>query len=435
MRHLVSAALLVGLAALVLLPGSCSSASDSSPVAGGAGAAGSGSSAGSGGSSGSGAAGASGAAGETFAGWEPIEGWTGQLPLLDNPLPDLDCGPGCRLALQAPVSNRSYFDQGADAQGVYDTDNRSLFFASYDSSSTRVLSPPLSATVGYNLPFRWGRYLAFVSYKLPDGRVHVWDTQLGLQRTFAHVTQLKGTNVGPIVRVAVNDRFVFWIQDGVGIFRADLQTGETRRLTPAVPLCRRFCGLANGLICATSQVFFVDQETGDSHLLDASNHLQLEGACSNDLTQVAWIDYRDPPGPSGNLDALRGGEVYVHDLATSKTRRVTFDSPSTPRLKRTPFVDGDWVVWTEMPADKPQAPETTTEFYGGADRLVRLNMTTGQKCRLEGWGGADVTLRNHHLQRQWVDRSGKDPTQRRYLVDLDLDHPDLPWACDPLPTP
>ena len=30
---------------------------------------------------------------------------------------------------------------------------------------------------------------------------------------------------------------------------------------------------------------------------------------------------------------------------------------------------------------------------------------------------------------------GKDPTQQRYLVDLDLDHPELPWACDPVPTP
>ncbi|RYZ16173.1 MAG: hypothetical protein EOO70_05135 [Myxococcaceae bacterium] len=322
-------------------------------------------------------------------------------------------------------------DQRADTEGVYDFDDTSVYLASYSSNLPQVVRPPSSEWTSVIFPYRWGRYLAAVSYRYPDGAVTVWDQQQGLLRTFLRYHQEKGTGDGGVYRVAVNDQYVFWLRDRAGLFRADLVTGETRQLSTVAPICDRLSALPSGLLCSTGQVIVIDQETGQTRALDPTSALQMDGAASNDRSQVVWIDYRDPPGPTGTADALRGGEVYLHTLGTGETRRLTFDSPKTPRLKMQPYVDGDWVVWSEMPEDLPPTTEWASAFYGSANRLVRLSLTSGQKCRLAGWGGGRVTLHQHHLHIQLASGpSSPVPDQQRYLVDLDLDHPDLPWKCE-----
>lgn len=47
---------------------------------------------------------------------------------------------------------------------------------------------------------------------------------------------------------------------------------------------------------------------------------------------------RDPPGRQSNYDYRNGGEVYIRDLESKQTTRVTFDSPKRPRGKWAPPV-------------------------------------------------------------------------------------------------
>lgn len=415
----------LSLLALLVVPGSCASQEETSGVSGQSGA---------GGDSGQGVSGESGAGGEELGGWVPMEGWTGQLPVVDAGQATADCGPGCRLVFPVQVKQRNLYEHGYDDQGVFDKvfwqgTSQNLFFCDYNSSELRVASPPSGTQAGFSIPSRWSKLLALNLYKYPEGRIQVLDLNLGLQRTFFHYVQDKDTEKMDfgVVHTLVNNKYVFWIHASNGLYRADLQTGETTHLLRAPLVCDRLCALSSGVICSVhpTQVLFIDQETGEPSALNATNYLQTGGACSPDRSQVAWIDYRDYPGTLSTGDAFRGGEVYLHDLATHKTRRVTFDSPSAPRQKIYPSVHGERVIWSEMPEENLN-PTWASALYGGANVLVYLNLTTGKKCRLPGRGGSRSSLHGHHLYTYWVDTT----VNELYLTEVDLEHPDLPWVCE-----
>lgn len=411
----------VALGAAILLAavaGSCSSSDHALPAgAGGGGQSGTGPSAGQ--------------AGSPPSEWIPLEQWGGQVVETPASTQGLDCGPGCRTLLPHASKFLSGYAHGSDVSGVYDFLTHSLAFHGYQTSKVLELHPPEKTQDSLIMPSRWDNLVSFNQYSYPQGKLLVWDTSRNQVRTFFQYTQ--NTNAeqmdGGVYRTIVNDTYLFWLRDQRGIFRAHLTTGETKQLSSFAPICDRLSAVSTGLLCSTGQVVLIDQDSGAFLPLDPTPSLQMDGAASNDRSQVVWIDYRDPPGPTSSTDALRGGEVYLHTFATHETRRLTFDSPSAPRLKRQPFVDGDWVVWTEMPEDKPATVEWASAFYGAADRLVRLEISTGKKCRLAHQGGR-VTLHNHHLFAHWIDPAQPDPLKSYHLVEVDLDHPDLPWKCE-----
>jgi hypothetical protein len=317
--------------------------------------------------------------------------------------------------------------QGVVDKVIWQGNNRSLFFYDYGSSELHVATPPSGTPAGFIMPSRWGHLLSLNLYKVPEGRIQVFDLNLGLQRTFFHYIQDKEKMDFGVIHTLVNEKYVFWIHGNYGLYRADLKTGETTHLLSLPLYCDRLCALSNGVICSVqnAKVLFIDQETGEPSLLNATKYIQTDGSCSPDRSQVVWIDYRDYPGTLSTGDAFRGGEVYLHDLTTNKTARLTFDSPSAPRQKIYPAVHGERVIWVEMPEDDLN-PTWASELYGSANVLVHLDLKTGKKCRLPGRGSARSSLYDHYLYGYQVnvEQNGV------FLTELDLDHPDLPWICE-----
>jgi hypothetical protein len=407
MRALAVAVGLAGLLPLLSVAG-CPSQDDPPAGAGGSGASTGGS---------AGASGSSGAAGNT---WDPVwhetkpKDWTSYPP--DN-LPD--CGDGCRIAMNLPLRNPAVYGHSYSEKWLSSDTPKGVGFAAMTAGATRAI-PSEPGTAQRSSVY--GDYISYIrSFGIGDGQVEVASLVTGETKiAFRYTPAEAGDNNA--WRTVMGPRHVFWLFPG-GLWARNLETGDVKNLGGA---CWSYCPTATRVLCDDGVILTIDPDTGASKFLDYGGEWQTHGTCSPGRTQYAWVDYRDPPGP-GSTDFNRsGGEVYVHDLKTGKTKRVTFDSPSSPRGKVYPAIDGDWVVWNE-PGDSEDANPQTNAALLGAGALVKFDMKTGQRCRLTSrpmrlWF---KSLHGTHVYGTWFDL----PSSEVWLADLDLEHPSLTWDC------
>ncbi|MCC6648818.1 MAG: hypothetical protein IT374_25040, partial [Polyangiaceae bacterium] len=211
------------------------------------------------------------------------------------------------------------------------------------------------------------------------------------------------------------------------IYRVTLADGGVKEI--AKGLCWSAQLIGREYLCADESVNrfrSVDIETGVATLLAPGPGRQAAGSCSLDGTRCVWVDYRDPPGLTGA--GWFGGEIYLLDRPTHTLRRLTFDSPGTPRIKYNSAVEGDLVTWWEgsqimtMPVDYPN----------GMDRIVLFDLSKGTRCWFS-WGPNGLNMVRD--RRLWGHVNDADHQGGSRPVSFDLDSAEIPWTCDPAPPP
>ena len=410
----MSAAPRLLLAGLLALQACDSRAPDQAPAEGGA--AGGGGRAGDGGRAGGGLTGRSRTPHIEVGGLPSVQSQpsqTVQLPA-DGP----DCGPGCRLVLARPIEHDSWGGHAFSDKIVADTNPNELLFAAVGSTETTVIAEaPAQADVA-------DERIAFLSVPyFPAGDIVVLDTRSMQRTTYFHFDDAEV--VGDSLGLVLGDKYVFWMTTH-GTWRANLESGEvTSQFAPSL-LCDGSCVMGGDLLCLDGRIRLIDQETGEQRALDNGGALQLDAGCSPDRGRVAWIDFRDPPGRSSTFSGQRiGGEVYLYDSATQSVTRLTHDSPASPITKAYAAVGTDLVVWIEPCAACPKSFSDQGVFFDTPFALVRLELASNRKCRLEGRNIGDYSsLHGHDLYAYWTDGSNE------YLVVLDLDNPELDWVCE-----
>lgn len=335
-----------------------------------------------------------------------------------------DCGPGCRIAINMPISHPGYFSYGYDSKSIGDTTYFSIYHAIIGSSVTQVLTLYSDGKTVVLQPSVYGdfmTYLASVTYT-PQGRVELIHLTTGEVKTLYSYENGDGTSW-----TALNDKYAFWLQDSAGLVARDLLTGEVHVLGHGLS-CEYRCTTPTGLICGNEggRVLKIDQDTWKETALDNGGAMQVNANCSPDSRRVVWIDYRDPPGPNATYDFHRtGGEIYMKDLETNETKRLTFDSPDQPRGKYGSVIGDDVVVWRE-PCSTCNPNPTSVDSLIANSTLVRLDLGTGKKCRTHRDQTDYHSLHGHHVYGYWLDSTKNE----RRVIDINLDDPAIEWSCE-----
>jgi len=367
------------------------------------------------------------AAPEPFPAWDPV--WHTSAPKAWPTTPNAgpNCGPGCRIALAFPYVQRRFLRPASTDSVIGATGPDGLFFAGIGATSTQLLAATDETHLFY-APSAHGDLVAYATGRYPKGQVEVMNRITGERKVAVRHEQGREGDTG-FHSTAINEGGVFWLLNGI-LFRRDLRSGEVKRLNSEPLLCESMCATPTGVVCSdydVGKLLFVSESGGPVRMLDDGGALQLTGSCSPDRKFVSWIDYRDPPGNKSGFYSLNGGEVYIRDLVKGETRRVTFDSETSPRGKLDPTTDGRLVVWSANPLSEPN-PSTLEGLYRGARVLEKLDLETGVRCSLDPVPGGSVStgvLFAHHYYGLWLDRAAG---QTR-VIDLDLDSPELPWSC------
>lgn len=340
-----------------------------------------------------------------------------------------DCGPGCRVALNGRIDAR-HWPPSISLSGIVDALGH-LHWVPIGATHTRLLyvdnDAEESATLFASI---YGKRVSYLMARQRSLAVEVVDISTG-ERKRAYEISVRANDMG-ISFTALNSKYVFWSRPAVGLMARNMDTGEIRIIKYGSPGSRGACATEHGLwVFAPGEIKFFDQETGKVSYTDADGEwaLQVDATCAASRKQITWVDYRDPPGPGSNYDfTRRGGEVYVKDLVSGKVERVTFDSPSNPRAKAHPVVDGTRFVWLEQSPELDPNPETAQELYAGAGALVRYDTATGERCRMP-FGALQYVrpyaLLGNRLYGAWPDEQINEPR----LVEVDLDHPSFEWEC------
>jgi hypothetical protein len=344
-----------------------------------------------------------------------------------------DCGPGCRVALNAPISHNLYYGHAYTKESVSDVNGVQLLFAPLSVSNTRILDTDSTPGEGFAEDYLAGEFLTYVRATLPSSgkptNVEVLNVVTG-ERKVVYTYTYSGPGDLGVSLTALNSSYAFWKREGTGLMSRNLKTGEVRVVTPADLVCVRICTTETAVICGdqgTGSVVSIDQESGSVTPLDYGNALQIESGCSSDRTQVAWVDYRDPPGPGSDIDFNRsGGEIYMRDLVKNETQRLTFDSPSSPRGKTNASIGDGLVVWREPPTSANPNPLDAQDLYATATTMVVLDLASKKKCRIDQSQTHFMTMNSihgRHIYGYW----GPTPDGPR-LVDVDLDNPAIVCA-------
>jgi len=356
--------------------------------------------------------------------WDPV--WQETEPAdwpAVGPEGQPDCGPGCRMALNVPVSHPGYFAYGYDPHTLGDTTDGEILYTSVGSSTSYIISRYSDGRTGLVQPYVNRGFIIYLASDYPKGVVELMRLSTGeVKRIFSY------DNKDATLFTALNSKYAFWYQDGNRLMSRNLVTGEVRQLSSAVFSCKGICATESALICGqvADRVLRIDQETGDAVPLDDGGALQVNSNCSPDRRRVVWVDYRDPPGPGSMYDFHRnGGEIYMRDLDTGNTTRLTFDSPDSPVGKYGPAIDGDTVVWMEPCPTCDPNPESL-QALKASTTLVRLDLATNKKCKMQKKRFGRLSLHGHHLYGYWFDLEADDMR----LIDIDLDHPDIDWDCE-----
>ncbi|MEZ4371468.1 MAG: hypothetical protein R3B07_11615 [Polyangiaceae bacterium] len=329
-----------------------------------------------------------------------------------------DCGPGCRIALKGPIVHAAW-GHGFSETWVADTNSEGTLYARVGSDQTFFI-PLRSAFARVN-----GGQISHLTFQdWPKGEIAVVDAAKKTRRVYFAFDDT--TDFG-FTGTFITDKNVLWTTRS-GLDKADLTTGEISHLSNNRLDCREGCTADGAIYCVntnTGRVDRIDEQTGELTHIDDGGALQVEGACSPDREKIVWVDHRGA-GQASSYDGFRGeAEIYLHDIPSRTTKRVTFDSPDNGIAKTFAAVGTDWVVWHEPCGTCAKTFGQAGELYYAATRLVRMDLNTNQRCHLDDFHVGDYSsLHGHHLYGYWND--GKN----RYLVDVDLDDPGLNWVCE-----
>lgn len=415
----------------------CSDASESSVSSAGAG--------GAGGKSGSAGKAGGGRAGSAQAGAAPVDlpvlpAQDGILELAPDPV-DYSCGPGCRPVFSVSYRSTPISRATTTPSGTVDTDGYRILFADLAAGSPTWTVGHADRKIAYlSNPALTPSYVVSLRSRMPvpktpedQKEVLVWDRKTG---AVVHAIPLPGITIPagwpdsePIVLsqwdgAAASDELAIYSYVN-RMYRVTFETGEVKNI--ASGLCWTAQLIGREYLCAdvdAERFRSVDVDTGVVTELSPGPGRQAEGSCSFDGKLCVWVDYRDPPGLT---DAgWYGGEIYMLERPSGVLKRLTFDSPSTPRLKFFAAVEGDLVTWRE--GSQPQQQPGEPHSGAGLDRVVRFDLSKGTRCWFP-WGpnGLDTI----HL-RQLVGHVNDADLQGDSRPDaFDLDSAEIPWTCDP----
>lgn len=335
------------------------------------------------------------------------------------------CGPGCRIAVNFRLARPRLGRHAFSTDRIIDTALEGLVMTSVGGTSTSTLLP-LTETNAAIMPDIRGDTISYIRGKRRDWHVEIMNVVTGETKPVYKHHQPDGD--AGFEFTVLNDKYVFWSLWSQGLMSRNLATGEVRSLVRAPFTCTEWCATDGGVVCADYDldvVSFTDQETGKRTVLDGGGAAQFDGLCSADRTKVAWIDHRDPAGGTSTRELRYGGEVYVRDLVKGETKRVTFDSPSNPLVKLEPAVDGNTVIFFSVTKAYPRSP-VSWDHFARVQTLERVDLDTGKRCKIDPFILRQASLHGRHAYGLWYDKA----TFTSWLVDIDLDSPDLPWSCE-----
>ncbi len=357
--------------------------------------------------------------------WDPV--WHKTTPI-DWPLADpnywVGCGEECRPAQSVFAAKSSYFGYNYDENYIVEFSRSRLTLSDIATGQTRIIGPEKT-----NQVYISGNRVSYSFTRAPSQKeVLVMDLITGETKVAAQFHfDPKDPKSDQSIGTALSRRYVYWITERRGFFSRDLQTGEVRHLYDKPHFCHGICATEKELICATNSAYIlrIDAESGEPDFLDWGQNAQKWGYCSPDRKQFVWIDYRDPPGELTEM-SVTGGEVYLRDLEAQTTRRLTFDSPHTPRRKYSPAVGDKYVFWKE------EAEPYVETFHPESDlsRLTvmgRYELATGKICKMDfdtrstraSYGSKALRyFTNPEILTQW------------HLVMWDSEHPSRQWVCN-----
>jgi hypothetical protein len=209
-----------------------------------------------------------------------------------------DSGPGCRMALNVPVSHPGYFAYGYDANLIGDTTDGNILYATIGGSITYVVSRYADGRTGLVQPYVDNGFMIYLASDYPKGAVEVMRLSTGEVKRIFDYDDADGT-----LFTALNSKYAFWYQDGNRLMSRNLVSGEIRQLSPGMFNCYGICATESALICGqvAERILRIDQETGESTGLDDGGALQVDSNCSPDRRHVVWVDYRDHGGVEGTV--------------------------------------------------------------------------------------------------------------------------------------
>jgi hypothetical protein len=434
MQHIAKSPIITaGLVSLFTLFLACSDGAAQSPDVEAGGEAGSqaqaghaGASQGSAGQSGTmGTAGASGSSANAGSAGTMVAGSAGASGSTTPAIPD--CGPGCHVVMPATIEHSTNFAMAYHTSGIVDGEDSLMFFQPNDTMADVPFSVQGKQLVlGYfgvkdNL-------ISYTSAWFPKGTIEVFNLTDNSRRVYGDWDQ-SGPNDYGAHHTALNSTYVFWFREGTGLMRARLDTGEQTVLNTMVPWCNEFWADETTVYCASPGINITfDAETGSEGTLGYVKALQDFGSHSPNLKKVTWVDFRDPPSTMSTYDFRSGGEIYVYDVDSKQVERVTFDSPSTPIAKTGARVNDDASIFTWNQACKTcdQNPESATVIYKHKTTTM-LDKKKQRRCTLEN----SPLLRSMVIMNRKLYGYHFDKDYNQWVIELDIDHPDVPWDCKP----
>lgn len=356
--------------------------------------------------------------------WDPI--WHETKPKnwpRFGPEKNPDCGSGCRVALNLPMTNQPGLGRhGHTPEWIVSTTPVGIGFFNPGSRETYAVPDEPGSLV---FPAVFEDQVSYVrSFGIADGQVEVTRLITGETKVVLRYTPATSWP-NSVEATSLNSKYAFWVLGG--IHARNLETGAEKLVAPGS--CFSYCATEKALICDAGRIYSIDPETGQTGMIDESSELQTDGSCSPDHAQYVWVDYRDPPGP-GSSDVFQrsGGEIYWHDFAKSVTRRLTFDSPDSPRGKLRPAVGGNLVVWSEPGAGKEPNPQTLGSLEYASTAIGIFDLESGKRCHTTPATVGPLgykTIYGRHLYAGWLDKV----SNRTWLIDIDLDDQSFSWQC------
>ena len=319
------------------------------------------------------------------------------VDILEPQPKDYSCGPGCRPVFSVSYRTGAVSEATTNRFGTIDTSYDRLYFSAGgesdptftvghgDADATSFYDPALTEHRVMALMLAW----PILSDPQEQIVLYIWDRQTGQilhkypMPVYPEAAFPPGEEEVPQYGgAAANETYALYSRSG-GLFRVTLADGTVKLLGQA--FCFNGQLIDDEYLCADEnkgQFQSVNIETGATKVLAPSKALQIEGSCSLQGDQCAWVDYRDPPGTTSNVFTRFGGDIYLFERGTATLRRVTFDSPDTPKHKIHVAVEGDLVTWLERGKPSTAPTEAGQVIF---DRVVRLDLTKGTRC----WLGAD----------------------------------------------
>ncbi|MCC6648233.1 MAG: hypothetical protein IT374_22015 [Polyangiaceae bacterium] len=362
-------------------------------------------------------------------------GVDGYVPATPCPA-DYECGPGCTPVFSVPYTYVNLSQFWFDPAGVVDTARHALLYRGAGATETMVVGLP-EGDSGFAHPTLSPSYLVARHYTWPEPKaaseqnyMHVYDRATG---KLAYAWSMPGTEGGPsrvYYGAVATDKYVV-LTNGGALLRFDLaKGGEPKILGSSNCWVAQLVG--NKYLCpddSTLRFMSVDIETGETEALAPGPSMQADGACALDGSACAWVDYRDPPADKSTYSNRLGGEVYRFELGSKRLERLTFDSPADPHVKTCAMVEGDLTVWQQK-ATPPTVGGTVTA--AAMDRLYRDDRATGMRCR---YPLTDVLVGGLYQRQVYIVRFDNNFEGTQRVAKIDLDSPEIPWECEPAPSP